>query len=189
MKKIGLINNQIFSIVILLVVSVLNGCASMIDDMTDHTNYHRPSHVDESFNIHGKLNIQSNTNSLYANYNWSMNNQQEVLSLKNPLGITMARMTIVAGVTTIQLLDGRVFTGDQVDAMTEQSIGVAIPLNYMHNWVQGIPLPQYDYTVTENGFTQLGYNVGYLSWYDANHPKLVKITQNDLVIKIFINWS
>jgi outer membrane biogenesis lipoprotein LolB len=65
-------------------------------------------------------------------------------------------------------------------------LGFEIPLQYMHYWVQGVPLPQYhiDQQLTD-GFMQQSWKVEYLQ-YKNGKPTITKITRDKLMIKLLL---
>ena len=81
------------------------------------------------------------------------------------------------------------YTGSNLDTLMVENLGFSIPLAYLHYWIEGIALPSIPIDMTNKyGFSQLGWKVEYLEWYDNNHPKIIKISKTNLVIKLLIQW-
>lgn len=73
-----------------------------------------------------------------------------------------------------------------LNKLLKDYLGFEIPLQYMHYWVQGVPLPQYhiDQQLTD-GFMQQSWKVEYLQ-YKNGKPTITKITRDKLMIKLLL---
>lgn len=177
-------------LVVLVLSSVmLSACASFFN--TPEPNippvYTRPIKINNDFDISGRFSIKSATNHRYGNFTWLKMNNVEELNFNTPLGQTVAKITINNGITTLRAED-RTYTGSDLDSMMYDKLGFTLPLAYLHYWVQGVALPNTpDTKPLSDGFTQLGWNVEYLKWQDANHPQIIQLTREDLVIKLLLD--
>lgn len=179
------------SLILLLgFVLSLGGCASWYDtQVTTPANYHQPLQLDESYNISGRFLISTpESKDYYGNFNWQHESGNDNLAFMSPLGNTVAQIVVESGLATLTT-GGESYSGRNLDAMMMQQLGFSLPLNYLHYWIQGVPLPQYkvqDHLVS--GFDQLGWKIEYLSWQDSNHPQVLLVQKNALRIKMVMNW-
>ncbi len=183
--------NSFRNIFIALSVFSLVGCASFYDKQVDQPSaYVVPQKVDAVFAIDGRFSIVNSSKNYYGNFTWDHDQTADKLSLNSPLGNSVAVISVESSMATLQTKDG-VYSGRDLDALLEQNIGFTLPINYLHYWVQGIPLPNYpvDKNLT-SGFEQLGWNVEYLQWQDINHPTIIQVSNNELRIKLLVsNWN
>lgn len=171
--------------------AMLTSCASFYNTTTiasDKTpTYMRPVKVDNDFDISGRFSIKSDTSHRYGNFDWVRINSTEELSFNSPLGQTVAKITIINGVATL-VTDERTYTSSDLESMMQEKLGFILPLAYLHYWIQGVALPNApDTKPLPDGFTQLGWNIEYLKWLDANHPQVIQLTHERLIIKLSID--
>lgn len=173
----------------MMVVS-LTGCASFYDTTVEHPdNYHAPTQIDSSYNIDGRFSIVANKKDYYGNFNWQHESGLDRLALMSPLGNAVARISVESGVATLETSDGT-YHGEDLDEMLIKQLGFTLPINYLHYWVQGVPLPDYPVNNTlTSGFSQLSWNIEYLRWQDINHPQIVQVSKEGLRIKLLVNWQ
>lgn len=175
-------------ILLSLVVICLNACASFYtEETTNAPPYLRPVKVDNDFDISGRFSIKNATHNKYGNFNWIKIDKNEELSFNTPLGQTVAKIVLNNGIATLTTED-RTYTSTDLDSMMQQKLGFILPLAYLHYWVQGVALPDVpDTSPLFDGFKQLGWNIEYLKWHDANHPQIIQLTKEQLVIKLLID--
>lgn len=80
------------------------------------------------------------------------------LELSTPLGSLVARATWRAGEVLLQTPeDERRF--EDLDALTREMLGEAIPVAALFDWLQGRPWPQAAHQSVPGGFEQLGWKI------------------------------
>ncbi len=80
------------------------------------------------------------------------------LELTSPLGPLLARAVWQPGRATLQTPDGeRQF--DDLDTLTREMLGEAIPVAALFDWLQARPWPAAPHQTTANGFEQLGWRI------------------------------
>lgn len=173
----------------LLIGIALSGCASWYDTkVAQPAVYHQPLQVDDNYNISGRFSIVTAQKDYYGNFNWQRESGDDHLAFMSPLGNTVAQITVESGVATLDN-GSQVYSGHNLDQMMQEQLGFSLPINYLHYWLQGIPLPQYPVQNRLNsGFSQLNWKIEYLSWQDQNHPQIVQVSNSDLRIKLIIEW-
>lgn len=186
------LNQQLSKVIIsILITCTLSGCASLFGATPKNSEvplYTRPVKVDNDFDISGRFSIKSDNTNKYGNFSWLKLSNTEDLEFNTPLGQTVAKITITNGVATL-VADNRTYTSSDLDSMMQEKLGFVLPLSYLHYWVQGVALPDIaDTKALPSGFSQLGWNVEYLKWKDVNHPQIIQLTHENLVIKLLIDW-
>lgn len=80
------------------------------------------------------------------------------LELTSPLGALVARAQWAPGLVTLQTPnDERRY--DDLDALTRELLGEAVPVAALFDWLQARPWPAAPYQKTANGFEQLGWRI------------------------------
>ena len=80
------------------------------------------------------------------------------LELLSPLGTLAARASWRAGAVSLQTPeDERRF--EDLDALTQELLGEAIPVAALFDWLSGKPWPQAASVATPQGFEQLGWQI------------------------------
>lgn len=173
----------------LLMSLALSGCASWYDtQVAQPAEYHQPLQVDENYNISGRFSIVTPQKDYYGNFNWQRESGDDHLAFMSPLGNTVAQIVVESGIATLNN-GSQVYSGHNLDQMMQEQLGFSLPVNYLHYWLQGVPLPQYQVQNRLNsGFGQLNWKIEYLSWQDRNHPKIVQVSNDNLRIKLIIEW-
>lgn len=185
-----MISNR-WTIVPLLLGLLSSGCASWYDaQVAAPSTYHAPQQLDADYNISGRfLIVTAESKNYYGNYSWQRESGNDTLAFVSPLGNTVAQISIESGVTTLVNSDGKRYSGSDLNAMMQQQLGFTLPLNYLHYWIQGVPLPQYQVqNQLASGFSQLDWQIEYLSWQDSNHPHILALHNHQMRIKMVIDW-
>ena len=182
---------RLLNLGLIVFMAALSGCASLfgITDTDKIPAYHKPMYASESYTLDGRFSINSKNSHKYGNFTWMKNESNEEINFTTPLGQTVAKIVIESDMVTLSTKD-RTYVGNDVDDMLYDNVGFDLPVNYLHYWVEGLPLPNEAVTkYIPGGFEQLGWKVEYLDWSTQNHPHILKCTNQDLVIKLLINWS
>ena len=64
-----------------------------------------------------------------------------LIDLTNPMGSTLARITVDRTGATLEHADGRTETAPNADALLAKAIGTALPVSDLRDWLQGRPGP------------------------------------------------
>lgn len=161
--------------------------------------YNQPNKIESEFLINGRFFIKSNQDSYYGNFSWMHNKLEDNIDFKSPLGQIFAKLNINHQIESINLIiQQKIYTGDNVKALMQKNLGFYLPFEYLYYWVCGTIVPNYPINkYFYNGFQQFDFNVYFISWYDNNHPKVIKIIKddksndlnNDMTIKLFLIWN
>ena len=178
------------NILIIIYLFILSSCASFYDVNVDKSQtYKQPDQLLEQFSLSGRFLIKNTNSTYYGNFSWWKESGVEELDLNSPLGTTVAKIKIYNNSVSLFANDN-IYTGDNLDEIMQKQLGFSIPLKYLYYWVQGFKLPEYEIEKNlTNGFTQLGWNVEYLSWGDNKLPQIIQCTKDDLIIKLVNKWN
>ena len=168
-----------------------SGCASWYDaQVATPSTYHAPQRLDDSYSISGRfLIVTAESKDYYGNYSWQRESGNDLLAFVSPLGNTVAQITIESGMATLVNSDGKRYSVSDLSTRMQAQLGFTLPLNYLHYWIQGVPLPQYPVqNQLASGFSQLDWQIEYLSWQDSNHPHILALHNRQMRIKMVIDW-
>lgn len=106
------------------------------------------------------------------------------LDLTNPLGSTLARITVQPSGAVLEHSDGSTEVAADADALLAQVVGVAMPVANLRDWLQGrtgagsVEALQHDSQGRPESFSQEGWRLR-LSRYDALGPGLLRLDRRD----------
>lgn len=81
------------------------------------------------------------------------------LEMSTPMGSLVARVSWKPGTAWVQTPEGE-RTYDDIDALTQELLGEALPVQALFDWLRGRPWPQAPHRAAgEGGFEQLGWQV------------------------------
>lgn len=175
----------IFSILINL---LLVACGSFFySEPKTSVKYIAPKNIDLTFDVSGRFFVKNLSQERYGNFLWNKNNV-ETIEFNTPMGQTIAKIVIESSIVTLYK-DNKKYVGDSVDDLMDNELGFTIPINYLHYWLQGVSIPNVNVDQElNNGFAQLGWNIEYLEYDKNNKPKIIRISNSETVIKLFVNW-
>jgi len=106
------------------------------------------------------------------------------IDLVNPLGSTLAQITVQSSAAMLEKADGTIERAPDADTLMAQVVGVALPVADLRDWLHGRPGPGPVYAVQRDAegrlesFMQNGWQLR-LSRYDAQGPGLVRLDRRD----------
>lgn len=168
----------------LLLLSLLAACATprLSQDRAD------------AFNRSGRFSItvtelSGHIEAVQGGFSWSDTGSFLRLDLTNPMGSTLARVSVNRQGAILQRSDGSQEVASHPDALVEQVVGSPIPVAGLRAWLQGRLAPAEvgltdAHTVSHDGnhrlatFTQQGWQVQ-LSRYDILGPTLLRLSRTD----------
>lgn len=115
---------------------------------------------------------------------WQDTGRQLTLDLANPMGTTLARVTVQPGSALLVRADGSRQSAPSADALIEQVLGSPMPVGGLRYWLRGETAPQgvshaqRDPQGRFTYFEQSGWLVQ-LSRYDAQGPLLLRMNRNE----------
>lgn len=195
----------------LVLTILLTGCADLTTSSDQGTRL-IPSYK-ESLDLDGRMTIKyqqdGNDEFLHGSFNWAQTAQRTVITLKSPLGQTMAVIEVMPGKSVLTQNGQPKRMAADPDTLTELTLGWPLPISGMRDWLQGyatdakgnrfIASPQSD--PASNVATQDGWRITYVNWQDASgslatsRPKRIDLARStpqagEVFIKLVIdNWQ
>jgi outer membrane lipoprotein LolB len=172
-------------------LALLTGCASVKQQFhQEDNNLYRPTPttaemLDTPFHASGRIAVQYDGKGQYGNFNWDHSAQHDELNLLSPLGNTVARLTRDDGGVTLQA-DGKVQQAADVETLTSQMLGWALPLDNLAWWIRGRSAPGQEIATSADGsLLQQGWQIHFQAGDQGGAvPKRVDLVRENLKIKL-----
>ena len=103
---------------------------------------------------------------------------KDILEIRNPMGGSIAKITITPGEATLES-DGKVVTAVDADTLVQNTLGLPLPARGLSNWLRGEVRPGSEASVDRNEkgqvskISQDGWDLVY-TW--SNTSRLEKLT-------------
>lgn len=148
------------------------------------------SEADAAFQRTGRFSVSVNASdgtqdAVQGGFAWLDTGQTLTLDLANPLGSTLARVTVNDGMATLTHSSGAREYAPHADGLVEKVLGSPVPVAGLRDWLRGRTgtAPVQDVqkdpdTGQLTGFVQDGWRVQ-LSRYDGSGPTLLQMNRND----------
>ncbi len=140
--------------------------------------------------------IDRNKDAVQGGFLWLDTRQRLDLDLRNPLGSTLARVSVTQDSATLVHADGSRVTAENPDALVAEVLGSEIPVSGLRYWLKGIVAPsgaeqaQRDAQGNLGSFIQAGWKVT-LSDYDHKGPRKLGMVRNEtfqtITVRLVIN--
>jgi outer membrane lipoprotein LolB len=170
----------------LVTLSLATSCSTLQPLARTERNFY------DSILIHGRFSANFDQNSrpqsLQGRFEWRQNGHVIDIDLLSPLGQTAARISIVPGLAKIQLSGKETKVAGNITELTEQTLGWALPVSGMRDWLQGFSRSQTSQlqTASPNGtaiFDTDGWRIQYVSWQENEvsvYPKRIDLVRTAL---------
>ena len=115
---------------------------------------------------------------------------KDVLEIRNPVGGSIAKITIMPGEATLER-DGQVVTAIDADTLVQNTLGLPLPARGLSNWLRGEVRPGGEASVERNAKGQVskiiqdGWNLVY-SWNNQNRLDKLTMTRSSNIGSIDI---
>jgi outer membrane biogenesis lipoprotein LolB/uncharacterized protein HemY len=115
---------------------------------------------------------------------------KDVLEIRNPVGGSIAKITITPGEATLER-DGQVVTAIDADTLVQNTLGLPLPARGLSNWLRGEVRPGGEASVERNAkgqvskISQDGWNLVY-SWSNKNRLEKLMMTRSSNIGSIDI---
>ncbi|MEW5837273.1 MAG: lipoprotein insertase outer membrane protein LolB [Pseudomonadota bacterium] len=85
-------------------------------------------------------------------FDWQHKPNEQILSIKTPLGQNALQLTINPGGATLVDHEGQVLQGEDGESLLQQALGWSVPIEFMRAWLLGLPATRSDsYTLDAQG--------------------------------------
>jgi len=160
-------------VVAIALIALLNACAHPGMEPDDSAKLQR----------HGRFSLTvlesgDTVDAIQGGFAWKDTGQQIQLDLSNPLGSTLARITVGAEQAELLYSDGKREVASSPDALAAKALGSPIPVSGLRYWLhgqtsdsnrRGKPLTTDNLKNKTKEFTDAGWHVN-LSQYDKQGP-------------------
>lgn len=136
---------------------------------------------------------------LHGSFEWHQRGTQLVLTLRSPLGQTLAQIEVQDGLARLTESGGRVQTAANVDDLVQQALGWPLPVAKLQWWLQGHgqqadgqpfqATPAFNQVRTPDG-----WQLHFVTWHADGSPKRIDLTRvaaavGEVTLKLIINDS
>lgn len=153
----------------------------------------------ESWQIKGKIGIQTAQDAGSANVEWLQHQNDYTLTLLGPLGAVQMTLIGAPHGVLLKTAEGKTYQANNAEQLLDQQWHWRLPVSYLHYWIKGLPSPASHYEAVfddKNRITELrqhGWIIHYLS-YEANQsidlPEKLSLISNAIKAKIVIHeWT
>ena len=161
---------------LLILAALLSGCAT-----TAPLSQAPVPPYSENIVLSGRINVQYVKNgspeSVTPGFDWEQAGGHIDVTLRSPLGQTMARIMVTPDSATLTQTDKVARTARDIDTLTAQTLGWSLPVSGLRDWLQG-------YATATDGSrfaaspansrvtTRDGWRLNFAAWQDdtAAHP-------------------
>ena len=183
---------------VLSAVALLSACAVLVPPPEQPVA--RPLRNDISrFSLSGRVAVRNGEESLSANIEWRHGGDgTDRILLTSPLGQGLAELNADAAGAHLETADRQSFSAADLEGLSEQVFGAALPLSSLPRWVVGqvwnaVEALQIDGRGRPQSFLDRGWRVAYLH-YEADTadalPTFIQLRRDDLDVKLRIDqWN
>ncbi|WP_251358067.1 lipoprotein insertase outer membrane protein LolB [Kangiella sp. TOML190] len=94
----------------------------------------------QNFSLKGRIGISNPRDSFSSNFRWQQNAHQDFqFRMYGALGNTYLLMNSKINWSTIETGDDQFFEGPNAEQLVANSMGWQLPLNYLSDWIKGVP--------------------------------------------------
>lgn len=98
----------------------------------------------------GKMALKEEEEAFSASMRWKVDNANFEFKLTNLLGITLVDMKSDNAITTLEA-DGETYQDSDASRLIRRVTGWSIPVTQLINWTKGLPNPEDQYVLREDG--------------------------------------
>lgn len=153
----------------------------------------------QSWQISGKIAIQTAQDSGSATVDWTQNEGQYLFVLLGPVGTGGFKLIGQTRRVTLETSDGKRYSATNAEQLLAQQWGYRLPISNLNYWVRGLPVPGIAYNSRFDAYNRLlalvqqGWEVQYLSYTHAgliDLPNRISINSPSLKTKLVIyEWK
>lgn len=116
--------------------------------------------------------------------------QKDILEIRNPVGGSIAKITITSGEASLES-NGKIVTAVDADTLVQNTLGLPLPARGLSNWLRGEVRPGSTASVERNSSGQVsqiiqdGWNLNY-TWSKSNVLEKLNLSRNSNIGSIDI---
>jgi len=151
------------------------------------------------FTLKGRIGLQNAGKGFSGQLQWQHQPERDLLTFYSPLGSQVAMIEKTPQQVTLTDAKGNQLTADDLETLTQKTLGWSIPLEGLIDWSLGRPSAaslQHN-TWDEKGrllkLKQENWDIDYLSYVETHHfvlPNRLTLRRENLYLKLIIeDWS
>lgn len=107
---------------------------------SDLTQQHQASIANiRNFNVGGRMGVQTDGRGVSGTIQWQHHDNKDDIALYSPMGGKMADVKSTDDKVTLISSDGKIYTADDAETLTQQTLGWRLPVTNLSDWVLGRP--------------------------------------------------
>lgn len=171
-------------------VAVLAGCATPPRLEVAAVSF---AAADAPFELAGRLSAKHGGNAVAASFRWTHAPDADLLVLSTPLGQGLARLSGSGDGVVLELADGAVARAGDWEALTQEALGVPVPVRGLASWIRGRPHPTTPHMLERDAsgrvslLRQDGWEVVFGYRDDGAQPSRVVLAYPDIEIRLAID--
>lgn len=137
--------------------------------------------------LQGRLSVRYQANgkdeALHGNFEWHQRGELIDISLRSPLGQTLAQIMVKNGSAQLMQPGQQLKVASDVDTLVAQTLGWPLPIAGLRQWLQGqgqrsdgsrfVASKEADSVTTQDG-----WRLRYVSWHDNGRPKRIDLERH-----------
>ncbi|OGT38603.1 MAG: outer membrane lipoprotein LolB [Gammaproteobacteria bacterium RIFCSPHIGHO2_12_FULL_38_14] len=152
----------------------------------------------QKWQLKSKIAVKTKNDAGSAILHWNQRNDRYNITLLNPIGSPILKLTGQNGQVLLELSDGKHYQSNNPEKLLEDTWGMRLPVSSLLYWVRGLPAPGpydgvFDPSHRLSSLTQQNVQVEFLNYMRAGNidlPQMLKITSPSMQIKMRIyEWS
>ena len=152
--------------------ATLTGCATSTANLSTAT----VGDYRETIDLAGRLSVNyqkdGRAESLNGNFEWEQKPGAIDVTLASPLGQTVATINVTPQAATLTQAGQPPRTADDIDGLTQQTLGWPLPVSGLRDWLQGYALDaagqRFRASPAQSSVTtQDGWRLRFMEWQDA----------------------
>jgi len=151
-----------------------------------------------SWRCEGRAAILAQDGGGQISFDWLRNPQDQVLSIKTPLGQNALQLTINPSGATLIDHEGQVTQGESGEVMLNEVLGWSVPIESLRAWLLGLPSSREDsYTLDAQGrilsLDSQGWTIEYKRYSETNGlslPSKFEMRRSEMTLRLVIDrWT
>ncbi|MDF7675848.1 outer membrane lipoprotein LolB [Neisseriaceae bacterium ESL0693] len=167
-----------------------SGCAQLQQkpDASSATWPAAPEPLTEGFNSSGRLAVKDYGKGSYANFTWQNEGEIQSIDVKTPLGNSVGQLCQDKQGVIARDSHGQIMQADSIASLSQDLLGVALPFEYLNQWVQGYRINHEAYEIqSEDRLYQLGWRIQRQLRPDGQTPRMIRLINQQFDIKLLFD--
>lgn len=170
------INHSLRLLAAATIACALAGCATSTAELSSMP----VAAYRDSIELNGKINVvylkpEGGREGVTANFNWTQRPGRIDVTMFTPTGQTAAEILVTPEAATLTQANREPRTAQDIDALTRQTLGYALPVAGLRDWLQGYAVDaqgkRFVASPANNSvYTQGGWRLRFTEWQDKPGP-------------------